>query len=133
MRLGLVLPFSPALPGRPAVAVVQAAERLGYACIWAADVGGWDPFVLLARMTGATERIELAIASSSEDRSGTVRYARGRRHHGSRPVRPPGPSRAPDHLPTDAAVNTRVVGSEILPNLRGFPDDSRAYQRFAPE
>ncbi|HEY8472414.1 MAG TPA: LLM class F420-dependent oxidoreductase [Natronosporangium sp.] len=63
MRLGLSLGYQTAGTSLPdQLAMVRAADELGYAVVWAAEAYGSDSPTILAWLAGQTERIDLGSA-----------------------------------------------------------------------
>lgn len=65
MKRSLTLPYTVPLTRQTTLALVRAADRLGYGTIRVAEHNGWDPFAVLAHLAGATERIQLATGISN--------------------------------------------------------------------
>ncbi|HEX4214657.1 MAG TPA: LLM class F420-dependent oxidoreductase [Candidatus Dormibacteraeota bacterium] len=59
MKLGLALPYSDRVPRELILAMVKAADQLGYDSLWLPEVYGWDAFTALTEFACATERIQL--------------------------------------------------------------------------
>lgn len=53
------------LPAPAVIRYAQAAERLGYDCLWVNESTGREPFALLGALTGATRRILLGVGVAS--------------------------------------------------------------------
>lgn len=62
MRLGLNLGYWGAGPDADALALVQEAERLGFAVVWAAEAYGSDAATVLAWVAAQTRRIDVGSA-----------------------------------------------------------------------
>lgn len=59
MRLGLTIPYTDQDSRESTLAVIQAADRLGYDTVWIAEAYGWDAFTVLTDIACHTERIRL--------------------------------------------------------------------------
>lgn len=59
MRLGLALPYSDRVPRELILAMVKAADQLGYDSLWLPEAYGWDAFTALTEFACVTERIQL--------------------------------------------------------------------------
>ena len=62
MRLSVNLGYWDASTGADSLESVREAERLGYACVWAAEAYGSDAATVLAWLAGQTSTIELGSA-----------------------------------------------------------------------
>jgi len=62
LSLGYVLGTGPANSTDDVVALVQEAERLGYAVVWSAEAYGSDAATVLGFLAARTERIDLGAA-----------------------------------------------------------------------
>jgi F420-dependent oxidoreductase-like protein len=60
VKVGLTIPYTDHIPREQTLALVQAADRLGYETVWIAEAYGWDAFTVLTDMACRTERIRLA-------------------------------------------------------------------------
>jgi F420-dependent oxidoreductase-like protein len=62
VKVGVTIPYTAQL-GKPAsMALVKAADELGYETVWVAEQLGWDAFSLLTHFAAATSRIKLGTA-----------------------------------------------------------------------
>lgn len=59
LPIGLVVPYTDAVPRRHLVEVVEVADRLGYESAWVPEAYGYDAFTLLAVLATRTSSIQL--------------------------------------------------------------------------
>jgi F420-dependent oxidoreductase-like protein len=65
MKLAIQAPFTP--DGRPDIALIREAERLGYHSVWIGETWGRDALSPLAYIAGLTDRIKLATGIAHVD------------------------------------------------------------------